>query len=90
MAKKLKFWNGAVFYKGTQHSVSVAAHSVAEMREILESVDIYNVTPAFVRTYFSNCWGYQMKEQVRNPTVGVWVKPIRSDFKTPYTRIQGE
>lgn len=90
MAKKLKFWNGPVFYKGTQHHVAVAAFTIAEMREILESVGIYHCTPARVRQYFSACWGYQMKEQVPNPTVGVWVKSMRADFKTPYERIYGE
>jgi hypothetical protein len=68
MAKKLKFWNGRGHGKYNKRHLSVAAYSMKHAAEIIAEVcGAPYVNAHEIKTYYSNCWGFKMKEENPDP-----------------------
>jgi hypothetical protein len=60
MAKTLKFWNGRGHGRLNKHSLSVAAYSQKQARELLANACGVAISANEIRDYYSPCWGLSM------------------------------
>lgn len=69
--RPLKLWNGHARIRGRQIHVNVAAHSVADVVALLDSVG-ERVTAHYIRGWWSDCWGTTIKAALPNPARGIY------------------
>lgn len=72
MTRKLKLWNGMGWINGKQVHLSVAAFSMADAATLLRERGVACVSPNYIKTHWSPCWGTAQEKAVPTPARGVW------------------